>query len=174
MHRHAGFTLIEVLMALFVLAVGIVGASATQLAAQRTRQQSALMSEAAQLAASLGARMRVNAALARLPDGANPYLGLEYDAAADGPPGAGRAGCFGAGACPPAELAEFDLHEIRQALHAHFPGGRIAVCRDGAPWDEAAGRYRWRCTQEADAPVVIKLGWLGAGDAPAFVAMVPQ
>jgi type IV pilus assembly protein PilV len=164
-----GFTLAEVLVALFVLAVGIVGAGATQLTAERTRQQSALMSEAAQLAASLAARMGVNPALSNLPDGANPYLAFAYDAA-DGPPAAGP-DCFSA-ACTPAQLAEFDLHEIRQAVHAHFPRGRIVVCRDGSPWDSAYRRYRWSCDGDAGALPVVKLGWQGTGDAPGYVGVL--
>ena len=73
-----GFTMIEVLVPLFVLAVGVVGASAAQLAAQRTRQQAALTSEAALLATSLAACMQANAQVANLPDGANPYVCLLY------------------------------------------------------------------------------------------------
>ncbi|MEX5744132.1 type IV pilus modification protein PilV [Massilia sp. X63] len=165
-----GFTLVEVLVALFVLAVGIVGAGATQLSAERTRQQSALMSEAAQLAAALGARMQVNPAVAGLPDGANPYLAFAYDAAEGAP--ASDAHCFGSAGCSPSQLAEFDLHEIRQAVHAHFPRGRIAVCRDGAPWDGGARRYRWHCDGAAGALPVVKLGWQGTGDAPGYVGVI--
>jgi type IV pilus assembly protein PilV len=172
-HPQGGFTLIEVLVALFVLAIGVAGAGAAQLAAQRTRQQSALMSEAAQMAASLAARMRVNAGVASLPDSANPYLSLDYDAATDGDPGAAPASCYGASACDPLRLAAFDLHETKQAVYGAFPGGRIAVCRDGAPWDAAAGRYRWSCSEDAGAPVLVKIGWAGTGEAPAVVAMVP-
>lgn len=165
-----GFTLVEVLVALFVLAVGIVGAGATQLGAERTRQQSALMSEAAQVAASLAARMQVNPAVAMLPDDSNPYLAFGYDAA-DGPPGAGQR-CFGAGGCTPAQLAEFDLHEIRQAVHAGFPRGRIEVCRDSSPWDSAYRRFRWSCDGDADALPVVKLGWQGTGAGPGYVAVI--
>ncbi|WP_137173570.1 type IV pilus modification protein PilV [Massilia sp. HP4] len=168
-----GFTMIEVLVALFVLAVGVVGAGAAQLAAQRTRQQAALSSEAALLAASLAARMQANANVAGLPDGANPYLSLDYDALADGPPAAGSP-CFGSGACDPSALAAFDLHETRLAVHRGFPAGRIAVCRDGAPWDESLSRYRWECGGEAGAPVAIKVGWHGTADAPGYVLLVAQ
>ena len=168
-HMH-GFTLAEVLVALFVLAVGIVGAGATQLTAERTRRQSALMSEAAQLAASLASRMRINAAVAALPDAANPYLALRYDAA-DGPPAA-PALCFGGAACTPAQLAQFDLHEIRQAMYAQFPHGRIEVCRDASPWGSAARRLRWRCDDDAGALPVVKLGWEGTGDAPGYVGVL--
>lgn len=167
--RPRGFTLVEVLVALFVLAVGIAGAAAAQLGAERTRQQSALMSEAARLAASLAARMQVNRAVSSLPDGANPYLALSYDAA-DGPPTA-AATCFDS-PCTPVQLAEFDLHEIRQLVHAGFPRGRIAVCRDSAPWDAAARRLRWRCDGDPDALPVVKLGWQGSGDAPGYVGVV--
>ncbi len=165
-----GFTLVEVLVALFVLAVGIVGAGATQLTAERLRQHAALASEAAQLAASLAARMRVNAPVAGLPDAANPYLGFQYDAA-DGAPTAPLS-CFGAAACTPQQLADFDLHEIRRAVHAHFPGGRVEVCRDGSPWDSAGKRFRWSCDGDPAALPVVKLGWQGTDGAPGYVTVL--
>lgn len=168
--QEQGFTLVEVLVALFVLAVGIVGAGAAQLSAGRTRQQSALMSEAAQLAASLAARMQVNPVVSSLPDGANPYLAFSYDAAGAVP--AAGPGCFGSSSCTPAQLAEFDLHEIRLTLHAQFPRGRIAVCRDASPWDSAVRRFRWSCDGNAGALPVVKLGWQGSGDAPAYVGVI--
>ncbi|SFC53591.1 type IV pilus modification protein PilV [Massilia yuzhufengensis] len=168
--RMHGFTLVEVLVALFVLAVGVVGAGATQLTAERTRQQSALISEAAQLAASLAARMQVNPSVSRLPDASNPYLTFSYDAAGGMP--SAPALCFGGTSCTPAQLAEFDLYEMRQALHAQFPRGRIEVCRDGSPWDSAVRRYRWSCDGAAGALPVVKLGWQGEGDAPAYVGVL--
>lgn len=171
--RQDGFTLIEVLVALFVLAVGIVGAGAAQLTAQRTRQHAALTSEAARLAASLAARMQANAQVSTLSDGANPYTDFDYDAHGAAPP-AGSGSCYGAGACDAVALAAFDLHETRLAVHGRFPGGRIAVCRDAAPWDAAGERYRWECSADANAPVAIKIGWHGSGDGPALVAMVAR
>jgi len=173
MHSTGGFTLIEVLVALFVLAIGVVGASAAQLVAQRTRQHAALSAEAAQLAGALAARMAANPQAAGLPAGSNPYLALDYDAPADGPP-AGAAACFGAAACDPLALAAFDLHETRLAVHGRFPGGRIALCRDAAPWDAARRRYRWACSGGADAPMAIKIGWHNNDDLPAFVLMVAR
>jgi len=168
-----GFTMIEVLVALFVLAVGVVGASAAQLAAQRTRQQAALTSEAALLATSLAARMQANAQVASLPDGANPYVPLDYKALDAALP-AGGAPCFGAGACDPLALAAFDLRETRLALHRGFPSGRIAVCRDDAPWDAGHGRYRWTCSGDETAPVAIKVGWHGTQDGPGYVLLVAR
>lgn len=168
-----GFTMIEVLVALFVLAIGVVGASAAQLAAQRTRQHAALTSEAALLATSLAARMQANSDVASLPDGANPYLPLDYKVLDASPP-AGGAPCFGAAACDPLALAAFDLRETRLALHRGFPSGRIAVCRDGAPWDADHDRYRWACSGEATAPVAIKIGWHGTQEGPGYVLLVAR
>ena len=172
-HSQCGFTLIEVLVALFVLAIGVVGAGAAQLAAERTRQQASLTAEAGQLASSLAARLGANATVARLPAAGNPYLSLDYDALADGPPVA-AATCFGSAICDPLALAAFDLDETRLLVHARFPGGRIAVCRDAAPWDAGSRRYRWACSGGAHAAVAIKIGWLGNDDLPAFVLMVAR
>jgi len=173
LHSHRGFTLIEVLVALFVLAIGVVGASAAQLAAQRTRQHAALTAEAVQVASSLAARIGANVHAASLPDASNPYLSFDYDAVADGLP-AGGAACFGSAVCSALALAAFDLHETRLLMHGRFPGGRIAVCRDAAPWDAGSRRYRWACSGGAHAAVAIKVGWHGNDDLPAFVLMVAR
>ncbi len=170
-----GFTLIEVLAAVFVLAIGILGACATQLVALRTRHQSGLMSAGVQLAGSLADSMRANLGQMRADDSANPYLQLRYDAATDGAPAPASACLPGAG-CTGAQLAEAELGQLRHALHAGFPGGRVAVCRDSAPWDAARGALRWECGGGSAAPIVIKLGWRGmepdgAGDFAPAVAI---
>ena len=170
--RIKGFTLVEVLVAMFVLALGVVGAAGTQVTAARLRQQAALESEAVQLAASLGARMRVNAAHMALPDASNPYLGFDYDAGG-GAPAVPPVQCFGA-ACDPAQLAAFDLYEAARIVHGAFPGGRIVVCRDAGGWNTALQSFEWDCSGNAAAPVVVKLGWHAPGGSTArpLVVMV--
>lgn len=172
-----GFTLLEVLVAMFVLALGVLGAAATQASSARLRQQAALESDAVALAASLAARMRVNAAQMAFPDAANPYLALDYDAAA-GAPAQPPVQCFGAATCDSAQLAQFDLHELARGVHDAFPGGRITVCRD-APNGGGGAALGWPCTGGGSAPLVVKIGWrrqTEAGAAPPeampFVAMV--
>lgn len=152
-----GFTLIEVLVAMLLLVVGILGTAAVQVAALRTRHATALMSGGVQLAGTLADRMRANSAAMQAADGANPYLQLRYDAAEGAPVPAAE--CFGAAACSSAQLAAFDLAEIKQALYADFPQGRVAVCRDATVWAGAPGALAWECATAANAPVVIKLGW---------------
>jgi type IV pilus assembly protein PilV len=156
-----GFTLIEVLVAVLVLAVGILGAAATQLAALRTRHQSGLMSTGVQLAGALADNMRANLAPMRAADDANPYLQLRYDAATDGAPQPAPALCLPGAGCSGAQLAAAELYQLKYALHAGFPGGRVAVCRDSQAWDAARGALRWDCGGGSAAPIVIKLGWRG-------------
>jgi len=124
----------------------------------RLREQAALESEAVQLAASLSARMLANPAQMALPDAANPYLQLDYDAD-DGDPDAAPVQCFDGADCDPASLARFDLYETARLVQRAFPGGRIAVCRDAAVWNPALQAPDWECVSSAQAPIVIKLGW---------------
>jgi type IV pilus assembly protein PilV len=151
----SGYSLLEVLVAVFVLAVGILGAAATQLAAQRTRHQSSLMSNGVQLASSLADSMRANAAAGA------PLLDLDYDAAADGPPAPTGPHCLPGDACSGTQMAAAELFRLKLAVHAGFPGGRVVVCRDSDVWDPARGALRWACGGDATAPFVVKLGWRG-------------
>jgi len=151
MRARAGFTLAEVLVALFVVALGIAGAAGLQATALRAGREAARLADAVQLAAALAERMRANPAAMALADGANPYLQFDFDTAADAPPSA--AACYGEHACNADALARFDLMEVAGELAARFPDGRILVCRD------ASGAAAWTCGAEPGAPVVIKLGW---------------
>jgi len=151
-----GFTLLEVLVALLVLAIGVVGGTAMQLAALRTRHESALLSQATQMAAGLAERMRANP----LPGVANPYLSLNYDALAEPDPVPPQPLCYAPGAgCGGAELALFDLYEMEVLVRDRLPAGRALVCRDSGVWQ--GGQLRWACSGGADAPLVIKVGWRG-------------
>jgi len=168
-----GFTLVETLVAMFVLALGVAGAAATQVSSARLRAQAALESEAVQLAASLGARMRVNAQQMALPDAANPYLNFNYDAAG-GEPAPPPLYCFGGADCDPAAIAAFDLYDTARIVHGAFPGGRIVVCRD-----DGSATSDWTCAGGSGAPIVVKLGWRApaaagqpAPEATPFVTMV--
>jgi type IV pilus assembly protein PilV len=150
--RARGFTLLEVLIAVVVLALGILGGVGLQLASLRARHQAVLLSQATQMATGLAERMRAN------PSQAGIYLSLDYDAFAAPPPAAPAALCHDM-ACTPNQLALFDLHEARQQLTAHLPAGRVLICRDAGLW--SGGALRWACTGGAAGPVVVKIGWRG-------------
>jgi type IV pilus assembly protein PilV len=160
--RCAGFTLLEVLVALFVVALGVAGAAAVQTLAVRAAGEAARLSDGVQLASSLAQRMRANPVAMALPDAVNPYLQVDLS------PGAAPAApssCYGDADCSPAQLADADLGETAAALAGRFPGGRLRVCRDDQAPD-AAGLMRWSCSGEPGAPVIIKLGWRGEAGAP--------
>jgi len=161
----AGFTLAEVLVALFVVALGIAGAAGVQATALRAGQAAARMADGVQLAAALAERMHANPAAMALADAANPYLQLDYDTDAGPPPPA--AVCYGNANCDAIQLAGFDLAETARELGSHFTGARIMACRDASA-PAASGASSWSCSGEAGAPVVIKLGWREPGEAAAL------
>jgi len=152
----AGFTLAEVLVALLVVALGIAGAAALQARSVRGAREAERLSNAARLVSALAERMRANPVAMGLPDAANPYLQFDYDSLAGNAPAAGT--CHADADCTPSQLAAFDLFEVAQAV-ARLPGGRIRVCRDASAPAAGAALPPWRCDGNADAPVVVKLGW---------------
>ena len=154
----SGFTLLEVLIAVFVLALGIVGGVSMQLAAMRARYQSTLLAQASMLATATAERIRANRAQMQLPAGANPYLTLDYDVLDNPAPTAPAALCH-ATPCDAAQLAWFDLYQIKLALRDQLPGGRVVICRDAGLW--TGGTLLWSCSGGAAAPLVIKVGWRG-------------
>lgn len=153
----SGFSLLEVLVALLLLALGIVGSAAMQIVALRVSQQDQLLGQAQHLASTLAERMHANAALARDMSATNPYL-FDYDAAGAEPPAAPPVQCFAA-ACDGLQLAQFDRYEAQWQVFHRFPAGRVLICRDEHP--VVAGRLHWDCAGGTAAPLVIKLGWRG-------------
>jgi type IV pilus assembly protein PilV len=150
--RARGFTLLEILIAVVVLALGIIGGVALQMAALRARHQALLLSQASQMAATLAEHMRANPAQTDL------YLTLNYDAYTEPTPSVPPALCHG-DACASAQLALADMYEAKQQVRLGMPAGRVLVCRDAGVW--SGGTLRWGCSGGAVAPVVVKVGWRG-------------
>ncbi|QDZ27263.1 type IV pilus modification protein PilV [Noviherbaspirillum sp. UKPF54] len=155
-----GFSLIEVLVSIVVLALGVLGAAGMQLAAMRTAQQSAIQTFAFQLAAEMAGAMRAGHGRLLQENGADPFIGLDYQSVADGDLQTPAKLCYGI-ECNAQELAEFEMYEWKTRVKEALPGGRIVVCRDSSPWSSAARALTWNCDGAVDstAPVVIKLGW---------------
>lgn len=156
-----GFSLIEVLISVFVLTVGVVGAAGMQLVALRTSQQSVFQTQALHLATEMADRMRANVGQMRLSDDANPYLQIDYESSASQQIVSGP-DCYGAHAhCDAAQLALFDIAESLRRISSELPGGRIKVCRDAMPWNNGTQRFNWECTAGANAaaPLIVKIGW---------------
>ncbi|MES2537482.1 MAG: type IV pilus modification protein PilV [Pseudomonadota bacterium] len=166
--NESGFTLVEIMVAVFILGISVIGIAAMQLHALRTTQQSAFQSTAIELASEIANRMRANTHQMKLVDSLNPFLHLDFQSATHTamPP---RVSCYTSD-CDAAELAQFDIHEWKRRIKAELPGGRIRICRDASPWDSAAGAFRWACSSPGNAEnntsLVVKIGWQGKGFAP--------
>lgn len=169
--KQSGFTLIEVLISVFVLALGVIGAAGMQLVALRTGQQSGLQTVAIQLATEMADNMRQNAKQMQRDDSENPYL-FEYNTATDGKPVAPGKFCYGTN-CTSEELADFQIYEWKMRLYldstlpgdSGLPGGRVVICPDEKPWNATDGKLDWTCTKTLavanSVPYVVKVGWQG-------------
>jgi type IV pilus assembly protein PilV len=120
--RTSGFSLIEVLIALVVFSVGLLGVAGLQVSGLRANHSSALRSQTTYLAYDMADRMRAN--LQGVNDG--NYNNLS------GVPG--DPGCVSSG-CTPALMAQDDLREWNLANSTNLPSGSGAVCLDSTPND---------------------------------------
>ncbi|MCC5794475.1 MAG: type IV pilus modification protein PilV [Chromatiales bacterium] len=122
-----GVTMIEVMIAIVVLAIGLIGLARLQAATLQFNNSAYLRSQATNLASDMADRMRANRAAALGP--ALPY-NLDVD---DVPPGGGT-------------LAADDLNEWRAALAGTLPSGTGGITVTGAGrativvcWDDTRG-----------------------------------
>jgi type IV pilus assembly protein PilV len=120
--KHAGFTLLEVMVAIVVLSLGLLGLAGLQAASLRNNQTAYYRGIAVQQASDMADRIRVNLAGMRAGD---------YSALAAGLP-VGNPDCFAA-ACSAANLAVSDHRQWNTVNAALLPNGNGTVtCEDGA------------------------------------------
>lgn len=117
-NRQSGFTLIEVLVTVFVLAVGILGVAGMQAVSVRESGNIYHRTQADMLVADIVDRMRANRNEARL-GAASSYL--------DDPSAAAATDCS-TNTCDEATLAAHDLYEWQQSLErSSLPSGVLSV-----------------------------------------------
>ncbi len=113
-----GFTLIEVLVSLVILAIGLLGLAVMQVAAMQNTQGSSLRAQAVLMAYDIVDRMRANIV------GANNG---DYDIGVDDAAPAAPV-CLGVAAdCDTAQLGQFDLAQWRTSLNAYLPSGTGSI-----------------------------------------------
>jgi len=112
MKNNNGFTLIEVLIAMLVLAVGLLGLAGMQATSLRNNQSAYNRSQATQLAYDLADRMRANVA------GKATYTSISPISNATA-----KANCKNTTGCTPADMAENDLKQWSDAVIAALPNG---------------------------------------------------
>ena len=123
MYKNTGFTLIEVLIAMIVLAVGLLGLAGLQATSLKNNQSAYNRIKATQLAYEIADRMRANITEARRTG--NAYLAAAAPSAV--------INCGNTTGCTPAEMAQNDRNEWNQALNiatnpsGGLPGGTGAI-----------------------------------------------
>jgi type IV pilus assembly protein PilV len=120
-----GFTLLEVLVALVVLSVGLLGLAGLQLTSVTNTRDAYYRSQALVLSYDMSDRMRAN--LTGVDNG-------DYDAIT----GTAVSNCRTTTGCTPAQLATDDVFLWRAAVASSLPGGDAIVCIDSTPADGTA------------------------------------
>lgn len=140
-----GASLIEVLVALFVLSVGLLGVAAMQQVGLRNSHSAHLRSQATALAYDVMDRMRANVAQARL-QAYDSAFGASYDL----------------GNCVPnpvpAQRVACDLAQWRAALARVLPGGTgsIDVAAPSGGMQTATVIVRWDDSRGELAPIAFR------------------
>lgn len=129
--RQQGFTMLEVLVAIMVIAIGLLGMAALQLQSLRQGQSAYYRSVATQLAYDMSDRMRGNIVGVL----ANAYnrtgIATDYSTAV--------ANCNTTTGCVAADLAKNDAYEWQQLIQTLLPGGEGIICMDSTPNDGTTG-----------------------------------
>jgi type IV pilus assembly protein PilV len=114
-----GFSLVEVLVAMFVVAMGILALAGLLQTATRYAKMGELRSTATLLASDIADRIRANAAGSQLGDSGYDQTATAFPSPA--PPA--HAACTSEAPCGPADLAQADLADWTARLRATLPKG---------------------------------------------------
>lgn len=140
--ENGGFSLLEVLIATTVFALGLAGFAALLLTSIAGSQQARREGIAAMAAASLAEQIRLN------PLAISRYL--------DPPDNISRI-CNGESPCTPEQQADYDFRLWQLELADRIRNARGLVCRDETPQDGVEGNGH--C--DGAGPLVIKIFWPG-------------
>ena len=158
-----GFSLIEVLVAIIVLSIGMLGAVGMQSTALKMNKESRNQAAAVVFARELGERMRGNHTVAIQTTAANnPYL---FDTTLSGTSSVATfsVNCFTTGCPTRRDAAVWDVADWQARVQTTLPTPRVKVCFDQNPYD-SAGNARWDCTNDGDLSV-LKMGWTSSNTA---------
>ena len=155
-----GFTLVEVLVAIVILSIGILGAVGMQISAIRMNKEVRFQATAVSLARELAEKMRGNKDIAILTTpgtspGQNPYL-LDTSLGAGTSLTAPTPNCLTA-SCTTQQMAIWDRYDWQLRMRDALPTPRIVICMDNDPYD-AAGQPKWACSNSGTV-AMLKLAW---------------
>ena len=143
-----GLTLIEILIAVVILSIGLLGLASLQSTGLRFNQSAAMRSQATILAYDMSDRMRANI------DGVEAG---DYLADSEAVPSA-VGSCHTTGGCTVAEMAADDIATWDAAAQRYLPGVEWIICRDADPNDGTSLGDN-ECDGLATSPMAIKIWW---------------
>jgi len=151
-----GFTLVEILISMLIVAIGFAGAIKLQITSIQVVQQAIYLRAADAFATEMSERMMGNAEM-QFHNAGNPYLKVNFQAGlnqiASAPP------CY-TNHCTSNQIAVADIAEWLTALNAALPQVHAVICQDDSAWDAGNDSYTWDCHGSSAHPgIVIKLGW---------------
>ncbi|MFO1278239.1 MAG: type IV pilus modification protein PilV [Burkholderiaceae bacterium] len=149
-----GMTLVEVLVALVIFALGMMGAGGLILSSMRSSQYSSNASVAISLARDYGEIMQLIPASVQATSeaGTGNTFAIDSSVAMTVPTQTCKTN-----ACNGDQMIAWNVWEWAQRVSKELPGGRAVVCKDTDPKD-ANGLFRWTC-DGAGTMTVIKFGW---------------
>jgi type IV pilus assembly protein PilV len=134
--KQHGIAMIEALIALLVLALGVLGLARLQVSALTESRNTNARAMAVQLAADLSERMQSNAVIRRANPTTNPYV------TGWGAPPVAVKNCL-TGNCNGNELAAFDLMTWKLNLQALLPNGDAQVFRSDTDQNQFGVLLGW-------------------------------
>ena len=141
-----GFSLIEVLVAFFILGIGLLGLAGLQTVGLKNNHNSQMRTYATVAALDIAERMRAN------PQGVTDG---RYDNQTA--PNADTCAVNTTSNCSPANVAGQDLREWQQMIANNLPDGSVAVvCRDSTPDD---GTHTEVACSGTGAVYAVKVWW---------------
>jgi type IV pilus assembly protein PilV len=161
--RVHGFTMLEVLVAILILSLGLLGLAGLQTLGLRNNTGSAQRTIATQLAYDMSDRMRANYASVLVGDYSYANYSTLY------PAGLNTTTCYtAASGCSPSLVSLMDIYEWNQQICAQLPQSTAScavangpwgvVCIDDSPNDGTPGAPA--CNAAVGAPYVIKIWWI--------------
>lgn len=148
-HSNSGFTMLEVLISIVILAFGLLGIAGLQVFALANSQNASQRLTATALANDMADRLKTN--MGGVDSGSYNAPNLSSYKS--------RSGCTAVGAnCTPEEAATNDLFEWQNMVAANLPNGVGIVCRDSTP-DDGANASSHGCDNNGIVMYVIKIWW---------------
>lgn len=145
----SGFTMLEVLIAIVVIAFGLLGLAGLQAFSLQNSQNASLRSAAVMAAQDMIDRMKANY---------NGVVNGNYHLPSATDYGTAIATCTAVAGCSNADMARNDAFEWAQLVSTMLPGGQGIICLDSTP-DDGSGNANAQC-DNGGVRYVVKIWWL--------------